>query len=69
MGCQTASLFYKKISQYTLNYILYLGVPLRVGLSAISFSAALQKDAAPIPNAEGLLKTNFQFSNFNFQFP
>ena len=25
-----------------------------VGLSAISFSAALQKDAAPIPNAEGL---------------
>ena len=30
-----------------------MGVPLRVGLSAISFSAALQKDAAPIPNAEG----------------
>jgi hypothetical protein len=29
-----------------------LGVPLRVGLSAISFSAALQKDAAPIPNAK-----------------
>ena len=69
MGCQTASLFYKKISQYTPNYILYLGVPLCVGLSAISFSATLQKDAAPIPNAEGLLKTNFQFSNFNFQFP
>ena len=28
------------------------GVPaIAVGLSAISFSAALQKDAAPIPNA------------------
>ena len=31
----------------------FLGVPLRVGLSAISFSATLQKDAAPIPNAFG----------------
>ena len=31
-----------------------LGVPaIAVGLSALSFSAALQKDAAPIPNAEG----------------
>ena len=26
-----------------------------VGLSAISFSAALQKDAAPIPNAGGMM--------------
>ena len=33
---------------YELNY----GVPaIAVGLSAISFSASLQKDAAPIPNA------------------
>ncbi len=32
-----------------------LGVPaIAVGLSAISFSAALQKDAASIPNAESL---------------
>ena len=31
-----------------------LGVPaIAVGLSAISFSATLQKDAAPIPNAAG----------------
>ena len=30
----------------------FLGVPaIAVGLSAISFSAALQKDAASIPNA------------------
>ena len=39
--------------------LLSLGVPapLRsaVGLSAISFSAALQKDAAPIPNALGAM--------------
>ena len=28
-----------------------------VGLSAISFSAALQKDAAPIPNALAAIKT------------
>ncbi len=38
-----------------MNYELNYGVPapLRsaVGLSAISFSASLQKDAAPIPNA------------------
>ena len=38
-----------------MNYELFQGVPapLRsaVGLSAISFSASLQKDAAPIPNA------------------
>ena len=37
--------------------------------SPIPFPVPLAKDAAPIPNAEGLLKTNFQFSNFNFQFP
>ena len=35
-----------------MNYELTLGVPaIAVGLSAISFSATLQKDAAPIPNA------------------
>ena len=35
-----------------INYELTLGVPaIAVGLSAISFSAALQKDAASIPNA------------------
>ena len=35
-----------------MNYELTLGVPaVAVGLSAISFSAALQKDAASIPNA------------------
>ncbi len=34
--------------------VSFLGVPaIAVGLSAISFSAALQKDAAPIPNALG----------------
>ena len=37
-----------------MNYELFYGVPaIAVGLSAISFSAALQKDAAPIPNALG----------------
>ena len=45
---------------YTLHSTLSLGVPLRVGLSAISFSAALQKDAAPIPNA--LAATNSMIS-------
>ena len=35
-----------------MNYELSLGVPaIAVGLSAISFSASLQKDVAPIPNA------------------
>ena len=35
-----------------MHYELTLGVPaIAVGLSAISFSATLQKDAAPIPNA------------------
>ena len=35
-----------------MNYELFLGVPaIAVGLSALSFSATLQKDAAPIPNA------------------
>ena len=35
-----------------MNCELFLGVPaIAVGLSAISFSAPLQKDAAPIPNA------------------
>ena len=43
-----------------MNYELTLGVPaIAVGLSAISFSAALQKDAASIPNAlEATKKTN-----------
>ena len=43
-----------------MNYELTLGVPaVAVGLSAISFSAALQKDAASIPNAlEATEKTN-----------
>ena len=41
-----------------MNYELFLGVPaIAVGLSAISFSAALQKDAAPIPNALATIKT------------
>ena len=39
-----------------MHYELFYGVPLRVGLSAISFSAALQKDAAPIPNALAAIK-------------
>ena len=42
-----------------------VGVPaVAVGLSAISFSAALQKDAASIPNA---LEAEVIFSTFNFQ--
>ena len=37
---------------WIMNYELFYGVPaIAVGLSAISFSASLQKDAAPIPNA------------------
>ena len=45
-----------------LSLVFLLGVPaIAVGLSAISFSAALQKDAASIPNAWGLLKINFPF--------
>ena len=42
-----------------VNYELCInvGVPaIAVGLSAISFSAPLQKDAAPIPNAFGIRK-------------
>ena len=36
----------------------YYGVPaIAVGLSAVSFSASLQKDAAPIPNARGAAET------------
>ena len=35
-------------------WIVFFGVPaVAVGLSAVSFSAALQKDAASIPNALG----------------
>ena len=45
---------------YELNY----GVPaIAVGLSAISFSAALQKDAASIPNA--LVATDSKFQTLN----
>ncbi|MBR3915243.1 MAG: hypothetical protein IKJ64_05930, partial [Bacteroidales bacterium] len=36
-----------------------------VGLSAISFSAPLQKDAAPIPNAFGSLHVNKKPENSN----
>ena len=43
--------FWTKNYKLTLHSTLSLGVPLRGGLSAVSFSAALQKDAAPIPNA------------------
>ena len=32
------------------------------------FARTLAKDAAPIPNAVGLLKIKFPFSTFNFQF-
>ena len=42
---------------FDINYKLYLGRSgSAVGLSAISFSASLQKDAASIPNAKGELK-------------
>ena len=41
-----------------MHYELNQGVPaIAVGLSAISFSASLQKDAAPIPNALEAIKT------------
>ena len=50
------------------NYELSLGVPaVAVGLSAISFSAALQKDAAPIPNALAAAKS--RSSNLETGFP
>ena len=49
---------------YELNY----GVPaIAVGLSAISFSAALQKDAAPIPNALEAIKTKQNPRNPEFR--
>ena len=42
----------KHYELWIMNYELFLGVPaIAVGLSALSFSATLQKDAAPIPNA------------------
>ena len=47
-------LLFFKTKAVELRLLNFLGVPLRVGLSALSFSAALQKDAAPIPNALGL---------------
>ena len=51
-----------------MNYELCInvGVPaIAVGLSAISFSATLQKDAAPIPNAFGSLQSNKKPENSN----
>ena len=59
-----------------MHYELYInvGVPaIAVGLSAISFSATLQKDAASIPNALGTRRkimyrhikcVSFDFYNF-----
>ena len=46
-------LFYEvSMIKPSYKFVISLGVPaIAVGLSAISFSAALQKDAAPIPNA------------------
>ena len=38
-----------------MNYELMWAFRQAVGLSAISFSATLPKDAAPIPNAERML--------------
>ncbi len=53
-----------------MHYELFQGVPapLRsaVGLSAISFSASLQKDAAPIPNALGA--TNSKVLSLTFMY-
>ena len=47
-----------------MNYELFYGVPaIAVGLSAISFSAALQKDAASIPNALGATDSKSQTPN------
>ena len=51
-----SSLNYRGQSLLTVVRCLltFFGVPaIAVGLSAISFSASLQKDAAPIPNASG----------------
>ena len=42
-------------------FSLFLGrSAIAAGLSAISFSASLQKDAASIPNAMGQLKIKFR---------
>ena len=47
-----------------MNYELFSGRSGKaVGLSAISFSASLQKDAAPIPNA--LAATNTKSRTLN----
>ena len=49
-----------------MHYELFYGVPaIAVGLSAISFSASLQKDAAPIPNALGAANSKSQTPNNN----
>ena len=51
-----------------MNYELCINVSvpaIAVGLSAISFSAPLQKDAAPIPNAFGSLHVNKKPENSN----
>ncbi len=43
------------------------GVPaIAVGLSAISFSAALQKDAAPIPNALAAMSTEVRTMSIDY---
>ena len=43
---------------YFRGPINHYGVPaIAVGLSAVSFSASLQKDAASIPNARGAAET------------
>ena len=49
-----------------MNYELILGRSGEaVGLSAISFSATLQKDAAPIPNALAAIKNlKLKFENW-----
>ena len=53
-----------------MNYELFYGVPaIAVGLSAISFSAALQKDAAPIPNALEATNTMSRAVNIQVQPP
>ena len=47
-----------------MNYELILGRSGEaVGLSAISFSASLQKDAAPIPNAVGVENWKWKIEN------
>ena len=46
--------------EFSIRRQLFWAFGYAAGLSALSFSAALQKDAASIPNALGRLKINFQ---------